>query len=475
MRVVDTARFLDDLHALLGPAGLQTDPADFAGALVDHLGVFRGQALALARPASVAEVQATVRTCADHDIAVVPQGGNTSYCGGATPPTDRPALLLSLSRLNRVRAVDPAGFTLTVDAGVTLAQAREAAGAARRLFPLSLGSEGTCQIGGNLSTNAGGTAVLRYGMMRELVLGLEVVLPDGRLLDQLSVLRKDNTGYDVKQWVLGAEGTLGVITGACLKLFPVPPAQVTGLVGVDGLAAAVRLLGEVREAFGDAVTAFEYVPAIGIELFRRNVAAHGFPLEVVHPGQILLELDAQADDGTLETRLAEWLLAHPLVREATLAQSGAQREALWFLRENIPAAQRVEGYSLKHDVSLPIDRLALFHEEAATTLAARYPDLRLVAYGHVGDGNLHFNLSPAAGLPPDVGAQRLQSVRNEVRRYVHDLVAMHRGSFSAEHGIGQAKAGELARYEDEVALELMQRMKAALDPRGLMNPGKLFA
>ena len=471
---MNTPGFLERLHAALGPPGLLTDPADYAGALVDHLGVLHGNALALARPSSVEEVQAVVRLCADHDVAVVPQGGNTSYCGGATPPTDRPALVLSLSRLNRVRAVDPVGFTLTVDAGVTLAQAREAAAAAGRLFPLSLGSEGTCQIGGNLSTNAGGTAVLRYGMMRELVLGLEVVLPDGRLLDQLSVLRKDNTGYDVKQWFLGAEGTLGVITGASLKLFPHPPAQVTALVGVAGLASAVELLGAVRETFGDAVTAFEYLPAIAIELFQKNVSASVFPLEAVHPGHVLLELDAQSTDGTLEERVAEWLLAHPHVREAALAQSGAQREALWFLRENIPAGQRQEGASLKHDVSLPIDRLARFHQEAAAHLAATYPDLRLVAYGHVGDGNLHFNLSPAADATAEVGARRLKSLKDEIRRYVHDLVAAHRGSFSAEHGIGQAKVGELARYENEVALDLMRRLKTALDPRGLMNPGKLF-
>jgi FAD/FMN-containing dehydrogenase len=406
-------------------------------------------------------------------------------CGmTATPPTHGPALVLSLARLNRIREVDAVGYTLTVDAGVTLAAAGAAARNAQRLFPLSLGSEGTCQIGGNLSTNAGGTAVLRYGMMRELVLGLEVVLPDGRLLNQLNVLRKDNTGYDVKQWFLGAEGTLGIITGACLKLFPRPPAQVTAFVGVNGLGDAVQLLGEVRAAFGDAVTAFEYLPRLALELLFRSVEQAKPALDAIHPGHVLVELDAQSPDGRLEERFGEWLMESPLVREAALAQSGAQREALWFLRENVPTGQRLEGASIKHDVSLPIARLAAFQAEAETYLKQHYADLRLVAYGHVGDGNLHFNLSPMAAPAPfgtaeerkafiAAGAARLQSVKEEICRYVHDVVARHGGSFSAEHGIGQAKVGELERYEDPVALDLMQRLKAMLDPKGIMNPGKV--
>ncbi len=469
---MDTSRFLAELRTTLGPTGLLTAAADLAPALTDQLQAYTGAAVALARPASVAEVQATVRACAAHAVAIIPQGGNTSYCGGATPPTDRPALVLSLARLNQIRAVDPSGYTLTLDAGVTLARARAAAHAVQRLLPLSLGSEGTCQIGGNLSTNAGGTAVLRYGMMRELVLGLEVVLPDGRLLHQLSGLRKNNTGYDVKQWFLGAEGTLGIITGACLKLFPQPPTQVTALVGVDGLAAAVQLLGEVRSAFGDAVTAFEYLPDMALQLLLKHLPAARTPLEAMHPGQVLLELDAPGAEGALEARLAHWLLAQPLVREATLAQNDTQRAALWFLRENVPAGQRLEGASLKHDVSLPIASLAQFHSETAAYLNQHYPDLRLVAYGHVGDGNLHFNLSPAADDRD--GATRLQAVKDPIRRYVHDVVAQYGGSFSAEHGIGQAKVGELERYADPVALGLMRQLKTMLDPQGLMNPGKVL-
>ncbi len=481
---MDANTFLAELRAALGPTGLLTAASDIAPALTDHLNVYSGAALGVARPATTAEVQAVVRLCAAHGVAVIPQGGNTGYCGGATPPADRTALVLSLARLNRVREVDPVGYTLTVDAGVTLAAAGAAAREAQRLFPLSLGSEGTCQIGGNLSTNAGGTAVLRYGMMRELVLGLEVVLPDGRLLNQLSGLRKDNTGYDVKQWFLGAEGTLGIITGACLKLFPQPPAQVTALVGVTGLKEAVQLLGEVRGVFGDAVTAFEYLPSLALKLLFKNVAQAKPALDAIHPGQVLVELDAQLAGSALETRFGEWLLENPLVLEAALAQSGSQRDALWFLRENVPTGQRLEGASIKHDVALPIARLAQFHAEASAYLAAQYPDLRLVAYGHVGDGNLHFNLSPAAAPAQfttaeerqaflATGAARLQSVKEEIRRYVHDVVARHGGSFSAEHGIGQAKVAELERYEDPVALDLMRGMKAMLDPRGIMNPGKV--
>ena len=476
--------FLTELRSLLGPAGLLTEASDMAPALTDHLNVYSGNALGVARPASTAEVQTVVRLCAAQGVVVIPQGGNTGYCGGATPPANRPALVLSLARLNRIREVDATGYTLTVDAGVTLAAAGAAAREAERLFPLSLGSEGTCQIGGNLSTNAGGTAVLRYGMMRELVLGLEVVLPDGRVLNQLNGLRKDNTGYDVKQWFLGAEGTLGIITGACLKLFPQPPAQVTALVGVAGLAEAVQLLGEVRGAFGDAVTAFEYMPRTALELLFKNVEQAKPALDAIHPGQVLVELDAQLADGALEDRFGEWLVENSLVLEATLAQSGTQREALWFLRENIPTGQRLEGASIKHDVSLPIARLAAFHAEAAAYLAAHYPDLRLVAYGHVGDGNLHFNLSPAAGplhfasaeersVFLAAGSARLQAVKEAIRRYVHDVVAKHGGSFSAEHGIGQAKVAELERYEDPVALDLMRGLKGLLDPQGIMNPGKV--
>ena len=481
---MDANNFLDELRAALGPHGLLTEAGDISPTLTDHLGVYTGTALGVARPASTAEVQAVVRLCTANGVVVIPQGGNTGYCGGATPPADRPALVVSLARLNRVREVDPVGYTLTVDAGVTLAAAGAAAREAQRLFPLSLGSEGTCQIGGNLSTNAGGTAVLRYGMMRELVLGLEVVLPDGRVLNQLNGLRKDNTGYDVKQWFLGAEGSLGIITGACLKLFPQPPAQVTAFVGLSGLADAVQLLGEVRAKFGDAVTAFEYMPRLALELLFSNVEQAKPALDVIHPGQVLVELDAQSTDGSLEERFGEWLLDNPLVREATLAQNGAQREALWFLRENIPTGQRLEGASIKHDVSLPIAKLAAFHTEAESHLAKHYPDLRLVAYGHVGDGNLHFNLSPAAATVSfttaeerkafaATGAARLQSVKEDIRRYVHDVVARHGGSFSAEHGIGQAKVAELERYEDPVALDLMQRLKAMLDPQGIMNPGKV--
>jgi len=469
---------LEELKSALGPGSWLTSPADVEPFLVDFRRLYRGATPLVARPGSVAAVAQVMRICTAHRIGVVPQGGNTSYCGGATPRESGADIVLSLARLDRVRELDVAGSTLTVDAGCTLAAVRAAAAAAGRLFPLSLGSEGSCQIGGNLSTNAGGTAVLRYGMIRDLVLGLEVVLPDGRVLDQLRGLRKDNTGYDVKQLFLGAEGTLGVITGACLKLFPQPAARVTTLVALDGLAAAVALLGRTRDGFGDAVEAFEYLPRTALELVLAHVPAAVAPFDRPHAALALVELAAGGPQPALEERLQDFLAAEieaGRVRDAVLAQSGAQAQAFWFLRESVPAAQTREGASLKHDVSLPVAGLASFAAEAARRLAALAPGARIVGYGHVGDGNLHFNLSPPPGTPRGSPAERaFLAAEPAVRQAVHELVAGHGGSFSAEHGIGRLKVGELERYEDPVALELMHALKRSLDPLGIMNPGKLL-
>ena len=469
---------LDELKSALGPGGWLEAPADVEPYLVDFRHLYRGATPLVARPGSVAAVEQVVRICAAHRIGIVPQGGNTSYCSGATPRESGADLVLSLARLDRIRDVDVAGSTLTADAGCTLAAVRAAAAAAGRLFPLSLGSEGSCQLGGNLSTNAGGTAVLRYGMIRELVLGLEVVLPDGRRLDQLRGLRKDNTGYDVKQLFLGAEGTLGVITGACLKLFPQPAARATALVALDGLAAAVALLGDTRDRFGDAVEAFEYLPRIALELVLAHVPAAVAPFDRPYAAHALVELATGGPQPALDERLQEFLAAgieEGRVRNAVLAQSGAQADALWFLRESVPAAQSSEGASLKHDVSLPVARLAAFADEAGRRLAALLPGARIVGYGHVGDGNLHFNLSPPPGTPGDSPAENaFRAAEPAVRRAVHELVAEYGGSFSAEHGIGQLKVGELERYEDPVALAVMRAVKGALDPHGIMNPGKVL-
>jgi FAD/FMN-containing dehydrogenase len=449
-----------------GEGGFVDDESVRAAYESDFRKLYRGRAAAVLRPATVGAVQEIVALAASERVALVPHGGNTSYCGGATPDESGREVVVSLARLNAVREVDPVGNTLTVDAGCLLATAQAAAAGAGRLLALSLGSGGSCQIGGNLSTNAGGTSVLRYGMMREQVLGLEVVLPDGRLLDQLRGLRKDNTGYDVKQWFIGAEGTLGIITGACLKLHPLPRAPLTAVAAVAGIDAAVTLLGRVREEFGDSVTAFEFMPHTAVALAIRHVPGARLPLTTTAPAYVLIEID-DADDDRGHSRLAEVTSG---LTEAAIAGSSSQAQAMWFLREHIPEAQSREGASLKHDVSLPVARLAEFVACAEPQLAALLPGARLVAYGHVGDGNLHFNLSPA----PGTDGQALLAAGNDVRRLVHDLVRDFGGSFSAEHGIGRLKVGELERYEDPVALDLMRRLKDCLDPNGIMNPGKVL-
>ncbi len=466
------------LKAALGPGGWLDVPADVEPYTVDFRRLYHGRTTLVARPDSVEKVAAVVRICHAERLGIVPHGGNTSYCGGATPDESGTEVVLSLARMNRVRSVDPVGYSMVLEAGCTLHAAQAAASAVGRLFPLSLGSEASCQVGGNLSTNAGGTAVLRYGMMRDLVLGLEVVLPDGRVLDQLRSLRKDNTGYDVKQLFLGAEGTLGVITAACLKLFPAPDDYLTALVAVGGMAEAVELLGRTRSAFGDSIEAFEYLPRAALELARTHLAGVIAPFDAPHPGCVLIELAAPRTLPELGARFEEYLGAEVeagRALDAVLAASGQQRDALWFLREHIPEAQVREGASIKHDVSLPIARLAEFVGTAERRLAELAPGARVVGYGHVGDGNLHFNLSPAPGTlrgsPAEASFLGLAPV---VNRAMHDLVAELGGSFSAEHGIGRLKIAELERYEDPVALSLMRSIKDALDPQGIMNPGKVL-
>jgi FAD/FMN-containing dehydrogenase len=475
---VSAAAALVALKHALGPGGWLESAADVAPYLADFRHLYRGATPLVARPNSVEQVAAAVRICHDARIGVVPHGGNTSYCGGATPRESGTEIVLSLARLNKIRRVDALGCSLTLDAGCTLSAAQQAANAVSRRFPLSLGSEDSCQIGGNLSTNAGGTAVLRYGMMRELVLGLEVVLADGRVLDQLRSLRKDNTGYDVKQLFLGAEGTLGVITAACLKLFPQPGDFVTALVAVEGIGAAVELLGRVRDAFGESIEGFEYLPRIAHELARRHLDGIVVPFADPHPAFALIEVAASRLLPEARDRFEEFLGAEieaGRARDAIVARSGAQREALWFLREHIPEAQTREGASIKHDVSLPVERLAEFVATAEPRLAALAPGARVIGYGHVGDGNLHFNLSPAAGVARGSPAEaEFAALAPVVNRAVHDLVAALGGSFSAEHGIGRLKIGELERYEDPVALDLMRELKATLDPHGIMNPGKVL-
>jgi FAD/FMN-containing dehydrogenase len=461
---------LAQLAAIVGAGQLLTDVADLAPYLVDWRGRYRGKALCVVRPASTAEVAAVVTVCAALRLPILPQGGNTSLCGAATPGEGSLPVIVSLARLNRIREVDAANHTMTVEAGCTLAAVQEAAAYADRLFPLSLASEGSCQIGGNLSTNAGGVQVLRYGNTRELTLGLEVVLPDGSVWDGLRGLRKDNTGYDLKQLFIGAEGTLGIITAAVLKLFPLPGERTTACLGIASPAVAVELLNRCQARFGAALTAFELISDIALGLVRQHLPQARPPFAGSVPWAVLCELSGAAGEHApaFESFLAD-LLEEGLLLDATLAQSEAQRRQLWFLRENISEAQKIEGFSIKHDIAVPVSRIPEFLARADALLTAAYPGLRIVAFGHVGDGNLHYNLSAPLGDSRDFLVNQ-----SEINRRVHDLVNDLHGSISAEHGIGQLKREEILRYKSPLELDLMHRIKQVLDPLGIMNPGKLL-
>ena len=404
---------------------------------------------------------------------MVPQGGNTGLCGGATPDAAGGQIVLKLSRMNRVRAVDPVNNTITVEAGCILANLQQAAAAAGRLFPLSLAAEGSCEIGGNLSTNAGGTAVLRYGNARDLVLGLEVVLPDGQIWDGLRGLRKDNTGYDLKQLFIGAEGTLGVITAAVLKLYPQPQARATALVALEGPAAALRLLSHMQAVCGDRLTGFELMSAFCLALVAKHFPATRLPFAQAHPHYVLLELSDTTSnaglDAALHSALAEAVEAG-LALDAAVAASETQADALWALRENIPEAQVHEGKQIKHDVSVPISRIAEYIAVTDAELQRAFPGVRMVTFGHLGDGNLHYNVAPPVGGDEDAFMSRA----SDVSRMIYDSAARFSGSISAEHGLGQYKRDEILRYKSPLEMELMRRIKAALDPQGIMNPGKVL-
>jgi FAD/FMN-containing dehydrogenase len=468
-----SAAAVAQLVSLLGADCVRTDAAELGPLLVDHRGLYHGRAAALILPRTVAQVATALAYCNTHRVGVVPQGGNTGYCGGATPDASGSQVIVSMGRLNRIREVDALNYSLTAEAGCLLAAVQRAAADAERFFPLSLGSEGSCQIGGNLSTNAGGTSVLRYGMMRELVLGLEVVLPDGRVLERLTSLRKDNTGYDVKSLFLGAEGTLGIITAATLKLFPAIHSSATALVAVASVQAAVELLSQLRTHSGDRVSSFELMPRLALDLTVQHVPPAVDPLPERHDWYVLCELTSPRADESLDAVLEEVLAqAHGagLVEDAAIAQNGREAAGFWFLRENIPRAQRLDGASLKHDISVPVAALPQFVRQASAWITRHVPEGRLVAYGHVGDGNLHFNLNQ----DPRVPAGTFLARASEVQRAIHELVHEFGGSFSAEHGIGQLKVAELERYAPPVELDLMRAIKHAFDPNGIMNPGKIL-
>lgn len=461
---------LKDLRDAIGDEHVLTDAADVSAYAADWRGAYRGTPLAVVRPGSTAEVSRIVSIAHEAGVAVVPQGGNTGMCGGAIPSGDGSQIVLSLNRLRRIRDVDAAGGTITVEAGVVLADVQAAAAAVDRLFPLSLGSEGSCTVGGNIATNAGGTAVLRYGMMRSLVLGLEVVLPDGRVWDGLRSLRKDNTGYDLTQLFIGAEGTLGIVTAAVLTLHPATPARATAWVALPSVSAAASLLPLLREYAAERLTTWELVSRPALDLVLD--AGLQDPLSSDADWFGLIEIAGPSGatvDDDLERALGAAVEAG-LVLDAAIAGSPAQRAGLWALRERVSEAQESLGPTIKHDVSVPITSLESLVNQLAPALEKALPGIRPVIYGHVGDGNLHYNLSRPVDLPGDDFVPRT----DELSRIVHDATAALGGSISAEHGLGSGKAAAASAYKSEVEVDLMRAIKTALDPAGLMNPGKVL-
>jgi D-lactate dehydrogenase (cytochrome) len=466
-----------DLRAALvdvvGEEHVLVDPALTGSYETDWTGRFAGRASCVVRPATTEQVAAVLRACSAAGAAVVVQGGNTGLVGGGVPSEDGGSIVLSLARLNRIREIDPINFTLTAEAGCILADVQKAADEHDRLFPLSLGAEGSCRIGGNLSTNAGGIAVLRYGNMRDLTLGLEVVLPDGRVWDGLRTLRKDNTGYDLKHLFIGAEGTLGIITAATLKLFPRPAAVETAFIAFERVDDVMEVFARARAASGDQLTAFELIPRFGLEIAVKHVPGVADPLGDPYPFYALLNVASSQPGGNLREALEGFLadaMEAGLVKDGVIAESGAQAKELWRIREGVVEAQTREGGSIKHDVAVPVSKVAEFIRDASGAVEAALPGIRPCAFGHVGDGNIHFNLSQPPGMDKNAYLARWE----EFNRIVHDIVVDLNGSISAEHGIGRLKRDELAHYKSAVELELMRTVKRALDPSGIMNPGKVI-
>ena len=468
-----TASFLQHCRQAIGPDYVLTAPEDCAPYLTDWRGRFTGRALAVLRPNDPLQVAQLVRACADSSIALVPQGGRTGLVLGSVPDASGAQVVLSLSRMNRIRALDTVNRTITVDAGCILHNIQQAASAADCLFPLSLAAEGSCTIGGNLSTNAGGTAVLRYGNARDLCLGIEVVTPQGELWSGLRGLRKDNTGYDLRGLFIGAEGTLGVITGAVLKLFPQPKASIAALVAMKTPRDALALLNLMQDRCGASLTGFELMSNLCMQLVATHFPHLPKPFAARHRQYALLEVTShESSQHALE--LVEAALGQALGRgladDAVLATSNAQSRALWMLREHIPLAQAAAGKNIKHDISLPVSCIADFIDATDARLQHAFPDCQVVCFGHLGDGNLHYNVAPPATEPH---AQFLAN-QEAINRIVYDSVDAFNGSISAEHGIGALKRDDLVRYKSKVELDMMRAVKAALDPLGIMNPGKVL-
>jgi FAD/FMN-containing dehydrogenase len=461
---------INKLLTLVGPAGVRTDADDMAPYLKDWRGNYVGKALAVVSPASTQEVAAVVRLCVETKTPIVPQGGNTGLVGGGIPDSTGTAIILSLRRMNRIRNIDTANNAMTVDAGCILQQIQEAAESAERYFPLSLAAEGSCTIGGNLSTNAGGTAVLRYGNARDLVLGIEAVTPDGKIWNGLKALRKDNTGYDLKHLLMGAEGTLGIISGAVLKLFPRAQRTCTALAAVRDPAAAVALLAIVQRELGDRVTGFELMSRVCVEHVIKHFPATIEPFSAKHDWQVLIELTDTMKESALAEALAAALepaFADGSVADAVIASNESQANAMWRMREEIPEAEKLQGKSVKHDISVPISRIAEFIATATPQLHDTLAGSQVICFGHLGDGNLHYNLSFPNAVPTYAHTR-------EANQIVYTLLDKFGGSISAEHGLGQLKREEITRHKSDVELDMMRAIKRALDPHNIMNPGKVL-
>lgn len=465
---------LPDFAAVVGDAHVLTTADKTDAYSIDERELYHGQPAAVVRPGTRNELAQVVTLCHEARVAMVPQGGNTGYCGGATPDQSGSEVVISLERLSRVINVDRASATLTVEAGVVLAKAQTAAAEHNLLLPLSMGSQGSCQVGGNLATNAGGLAVLRYGTARDLTLGLEVVLPDGRVISDLAGLRKDNTGYDLKQLFIGAEGTLGIISAATLKLFPRVHAPQTVFAAVADVTAACTLLASMRDTLGDNVSSFEYMSSQALDCVIANAADQRRPLAIRYAHYVLVEWAEFGEPRSAAEIIGDVLnqaFESGLILDAVVAQNEAHRRALWQLREGVPAAEKSLGGSIKHDIAVRLADVPEYIARATASLLGRWPNLRLSVYGHIGDGNVHFNVLAAEA--DDAAAFRREHA-DAVSDCVHDIAHAMGGSFSAEHGVGKLKRDLLDRYSNDAQLELMRTIKAALDPHNLMNPGKLL-
>ena len=460
--------------AIVGEKNALRDASDLAPHLVENRGLYHGSSPLLLRPSTTEEVAAIMKLASETGTAIVPQTGNTGLVGGQTPRSGGSDVILSLERMNKVRDIDPVANVIVVDGGCILDDVHKAAEKVERMFPLSLGSQGSCRIGGNLATNAGGTAVLAYGNMRQLCLGLEVVLPTGEIWDGLRRLKKDNTGYDLRDLFIGSEGTLGIITGAVLKLFPKPLGHQVAFAGLHSPADALTLFERASTLCGTALTGFELMPRIGVEFTAKHIPGVRDPLETPHPWYALIDISSSDSADTAQT-MVETLLEQGfeagIVQDAVIASSEAQRQALWHMRESMSDAQKPEGGSIKHDVSVPVSHVPAFMDEAERAVMSVIPGARICAFGHLGDGNIHYNISQPVGADKNAFLAQWK----EINEIVHGIVLSFGGSISAEHGIGQLKRDELAAIRPAIEIDLMRRIKTAFDPAGIMNPGKVVA